>query len=371
MTAESPRPHSVSELGAGQGRKLLVYTHALAGGGAERVCAILASGFARRGFAVTLAVDSRSDDNAGFLDPTVRVVVLGKGHLRAVWRLARLLSRDKPAMSLSAIGVSNLKHSLAAALAGRLRHAVLSYHAFAVSEPQLLSRIGYWATPILSRLTARTVAVSHSLRRDLVERWRASPSRTVAIHNPVVVGGRSARPREPGERTLVLAAGRLTVGKDMRGLVRAFAAVAIRSDAELAILGEGPERLALEADIRDLGLIGRVHLPGYVAEPWSYYERAACFASSSTAESFSMVVAEALSYGLPVVAVDCAGPREVLDDGRYGTLVPPGDTAGLANAILRAIADPGDAEARRRRGRSFSVEAGVDAYAKLAEAIAA
>ena len=353
-------------------RKLLVYTHALAGGGAERVCAILASGFARRGCDVILAVDSVCADNAAFLDRSVRVEVLGRGHARAVWRLSRLLRREKPDMSLSAIGVSNLKHSLAAALAGRLGCAVLSYHAFAVSEPQLLSRIGYWATPLLSRLTARTVAVSNSLQRDLVTRWHAAPHRTVAIHNPVEVRNEGAVvPLRLSARPLVLAAGRLTPGKNMRGLVRAFAAVAASRDAELAILGEGPERAALEQDVRDLGLSSRVHLPGYVAEPWAYYRRASCFVSASLAESFSMVVAEALVFGMPVVAVDCAGPREVLDEGRYGALVPPGDGGALAAAIVDALDNPGDAAARRRRGRSFSVDAGVDAYARIMDDIAA
>ena len=353
-------------------RKLLVYTHALAGGGAERVCAVLASGFARRGDDVILAVDAISPDNAGFLDPSVRVEVLGPGHLRAVWRLASLLRREAPTMSLSAIGVSNLKHSLAAALAGRLRRAVLSYHAFAISEPQLLSRIGYWATPVLSRLTGRTVAVSHSLRQDLVTRWHAAPERTVAIHNPVEVRSEGAVvPLRASPRSLVLAAGRLTPGKDMRGLLRAFAIVAAQRNADLVILGEGPERAALEQDVRDLGLAGRVQLPGYVAEPWAYYRRASCFVTASVAESFSMVVAEALVFGLPVVAVDCAGPREVLDDGRYGALVPAGDAGALAAAIVAALDDPGQADARRTRGQSFSVDAGVDAYARIMDEIAA
>ncbi len=320
---------------------------------------------------MTLAVDSVSDDNAGFVDPRVEVRVLGQGHARAVWRLARLLAREKPDMSLSAIGVSNLKHSLAAALAGRLRHAVLSYHAFAVSEPQLLSRIGYWATPLLSRITGRTVAVSHALRGDLVRRWRASPARTVAIHNPVIVRGSGSVVTIAAPRPLVLAAGRLTPGKNMRGLVRAFAAVAAERDADLVILGEGPERTALEEDIARLGLHGRVSLPGYVSEPWDYYRRAACFVTASEAESFSMVIVEALAFGLPVVAVDCAGPREVLDGGRYGTLVPAGDSRGLAAAIVSALDHPGDPAGRERRAQAFSVEAGVAAYAALAEAIAA
>lgn len=353
-------------------RRLLVYTHALEGGGAERVCALLASGFAQRGWDVVLAVDHTAEANQGFLDPAVRVKVLTGGHAGSTVRLARLLAREKPDVSLSAIGVSNLKHTLAATLSGRLAHAVLSYHAFAFSEPKVLSQSSYWLAVLLSRVTARTVAVSHGLRGHLIERWRASPVRTAVIHNPVVVIGNTSRvPRAPGEPPTILAAGRLSAGKNMLGLIRAFDRIASRTDAELVILGEGDDRPNIESEIRTLGLTGRVHLAGYIASPWDFYRRAACFVSASPIESFSMVVVEALAYGLPVVCYDSAGPREVLDHGLHGTLVSPGDEGALAEAILAALKMPGDEVARRTRAKVFSVEAGLDAYRRLFEEVIA
>ena len=346
--------------------KLLIYTHAMAGGGAERVCAILASGLARSGSEVILAVDHEHNANRIFLDGNIRVVVLGGGHGRAVVRLSALLAREKPDVSLSAIGVSNVKHTLAAALCGRLGRVILSYHAFAISEPQILSRSAYWMASILSRVTARTVAVSHALRGNLIQRWHVSPKRTITIYNPVLVGSdTSPLPREPGTPRLVLAAGRLVPGKNMLGVIRAFNHIAARVDAHLVIVGEGPDRPALEAEIAALGLHDRVRLPGYVAEPWDLYRQASCFVSASPVESFSMVVAEALAYGLPVVAYDSPGPREVLAHGRYGTLVTPGDEAALGHAIFRALEAPGDEADRRAGGAAFSLQVGLDAYRRL------
>lgn len=352
------------------GAKLLIYTHAMAGGGAERVCAHLASGFARRGWRVVLAVDAHLDANDAFLDPAVDVHVLGTGHLRAVWRLARLLRRERPDASLSAIGVSNVKHVAAAALCGRLGRAVLSYHAFAASEPQRLSRAAFVFAPALTRLAARTVAVSRGLRQDLVDRWGADPRRTVTIYNPVLVGPDRDRPG-PGAAPVILAAGRLVPEKNMRGLLRAFARVAVSHPAHLVILGEGPERTVLEEDVASLGLEGRVHLPGYMADPWPLYRTAACFATASRLESFSMVVAEALAYGLPVVATDSPGPREVLADGQFGTLVPPDDEAALAEALRAALTRPDDAARLRARGAVFSVEAALEGYGRLFAAVRA
>ncbi len=353
------------------GRTVLIYTHALAGGGAERVCAVLAREFRHRGWRVLLAVDSDHPANLPFVGSGVDVRVLGSSHMHSIGRLARILREERPDVSLSAMSASNLKHAAAAVLAGRRKRAVLSYHAFAPSEPQRLSQVGYRLLPLLSRITARTAAVSDDLRRNLVTRWRADARRTVTLYNPVQVGPDVSRAAGEGAPPLVLAAGRLVPDKNMVAIVRAFARVASRGPAQLTILGEGPERDAIVAEATRLGLGDRVELPGYLSEPWELYRRAACFVTASRLESFSMVVAEALSYGLPVVACDSPGPREILDGGRYGALVPPDDEAALGEAIWGALEAPGNESLARERGRQFSVVAGISAYERLFDAVVA
>jgi glycosyltransferase involved in cell wall biosynthesis len=212
--------------------------------------------------------------------------------------------------------------------------------------------------------------VSRGLRKDLVARWGADPRRTVAIYNPVLVGPDRNR-SEPDAPPTILAAGRLVPDKNTRGLLRAFARVAATHPAHLVVLGEGPERAELEKEVDTLGLGGRVHLPGYVADPWPLYRTATCFATASRLESFSMVVAEALAYGLPVVATDSPGPREVLADGQFGTLVPPGDDAALAEALRAALTRPHDAARAQARGAVFSLEAALEAYGRLFAAVRA
>ncbi len=352
-----------------QAKKILLYTHALAGGGAERAMALLASGLARRGDRVTFVSDYESRHNSRYLDAKVRRVQLGSGHSLGVLRLARLLAKEKPDVSMSALGASNLKHAAAALLAGRRRRAVLSYHGFFRSEPRPLSRLSFVLTPALSRLTAGTVAVSAALRENLVRRWRANPRRTHYIQNPVFWGETPERPtREALQRRdkMVLACGRLSPDKNFLGLVRAFARLP-RPDARLTIIGDGEERAAIEAEAVRLGVADRLEMPGYVTEPWSYFDRASCLAVNSYSESFGMVIVEALAHGLPVVATDCGGPREILGESGLGRLVPVADDAALAAAIDAALADPGDPAPRVRRASAFSQEASVASYASLFE----
>ena len=352
-------------------RKILFYTHALSGGGAERVWALLASGFARRGCDVIFAVDFDAHQNLPFLGTNVRLVTLGGGHAASTLRLARLIAREQPDVTISALGVSNLKHFCAAALAFRLKRAILSYHGYAVSEPQRLSRLSFWLTPLITRLTARTICVSDGLLAYAVDTWKASKARTLRIYNPVATGATFAAVDAQGlgaRAPVVLACGRMVPYKNFPALVRAFALLP-QTDAVLKILGEGEQRPAIEAEVKRLGLEGRVELPGYVDAPWKAYAEARCFALSSTSESFGLVVVEALASGLAVVATDCDGPREILAGGHFGTLVPQGDEAALALALGRALAAPGDPAARQARAAEFSLDIGLDHYAALIEEV--
>ena len=133
----------------------------------------------------------------------------------------------------------------------------------------------------------------------------------------------------------------------------------------LLILGEGEDRPALEALVRRLRLEPDVSLPGFVANPYAYMAHSSLFVLSSRWEGLPTVLIEALYCGLPVVATDCpSGPREILQGGRYGQLVPMGDATALAGAMARLLA----AEVRqpvRESWLPFDLETVTDQYIHL------
>jgi glycosyltransferase involved in cell wall biosynthesis len=354
-------------------RKLLFYIYSLGGGGAERVIALLASGFARRGLEVIVAVEVEAQENAGFLDPAVRLVTLGSSHPRALLGLARLIARERPDASLSALGVRNLKHAMAATLAGHRRRALLSFHGHFSAEPHLLDRAANRLVPLTTRLAARSVCVSDWMRRHIVKDLGGSAGRAVTIHNPVHIGGgRPAASAAELERRgpLILALGRLVPDKNFALLISAFARLSDRL-ARLVIIGEGPLRHALADQAAALGVAERVEMPGYVKEPWAYFEKARLCAVSSQSESFSNAIVEALALGLPVVSTDCGGPREIISRPEEGILVPVGDETALAEALAAALAAPGDPAPRIARAQLFSLDRTLDAYQRLFEEVIA
>ena len=154
--------------------------------------------------------------------------------------------------------------------------------------------------------------------------------------------------------------------KDYPTLFRAFRQVSRNSDVRLVILGEGSWRRRLEKLTRKLGLQEKVSLPGWVTNPYSFMRRASLFVLSSKLEGLGNVLIEAMACGCPCVSTNCpSGPSEILDDGRFGPLVPVGDDSALAAAMERVLNSPPDKNALLARAQEFSLDASVDQYERL------
>jgi glycosyltransferase involved in cell wall biosynthesis len=199
------------------------------------------------------------------------------------------------------------------------------------------------------------VAASDGVGRGLVQHFGAAAERVHVISNPVDVeriARRSRDPLPPQVRTpFILGAGRLTRQKGFDVLLRAFAAAHVQPEADLVLLGEGPERPALQALARELGIASRLSMPGFVENPWSYMARAAAFVLPSRFEGFASVVIEAMACGVPVIATDCDfGPREIVRSGETGLVVAAEDVAALSAALDRVVRDHHFAARLAQRG---------------------
>ena len=105
--------------------------------------------------------------------------------------------------------------------------------------------------------------------------------------------------------------------------------------------------------------------PGYVADPWGFYRNAKAVISTSNFESFGLTIVEALACGAPVVATKSGGPQEILEDGRFGYLVPIGDPAALSVALASAIDAPPPKHVLCVRAAEFSADKAIEGYERL------
>lgn len=219
-----------------------------------------------------------------------------------------------------------------------------------------------WITRHLYPRANRLVAVSKGIAEDLAKWSPGSAHNVVSLPNPVSVAevkrlGESPPPEWAGaifaRRTLV-GMGWLNRRKGFDLLLQSFAAVVrMGHDINLLILGEGEERVGLEAQAESLGLHDRVFMPGYQPNPYPLLSRAEAFVLSSRHEGLPTVILEAMSMGVPVIAFDCPfGPADILDRGRFGLLVPAENPQAMADAIGRLVSSM----KLRARFREFGLE---------------
>jgi glycosyltransferase involved in cell wall biosynthesis len=155
----------------------------------------------------------------------------------------------------------------------------------------------------------------------------------------------------PGQ-FLVVSAGRLEKGKGADLLLACWPAVCRQFPlAHLLVLGAGTLRLPLESAARSLACQQQVHFPGAVNEMPKYLQSADIFVLPSLAEGLSNVLLEAMACGLPVIAADLPGNKELIRDIAQGILVRAGDSAGLSDAIISLLTDKNKQEALGRQAR--------------------
>lgn len=360
-----------------QGKRVSIFLPSLAGGGAERAISTVANGLAERGVEVSLVLGLASGPYLEDINPQVSVINLGSSSaLSALPRLARHLRQNQPDALLAAMSHANVIAALAHRLARSRARLVLS------ERVHLSSVFGEFRGPrmrvtrALMRLTYpwadQVVTVSIGVAQDLPRHIPIPLERVVAIYNPVVdahlLAQSAAAPSHPwllqGEVPVVLAAGRLIAQKDFAALLEAFAQLRHQRPLRLVILGEGDLRATLLAQAVRLGVQDDVALPGFDANPFSAMRAAQVFVLSSRFEGLPGVLIQAMACGARVVSTDCpSGPSEVLQDGRWGRLVPVGNPAALATAIAAALDDPHPPDVRARAS-AFSADQAISNYAR-------
>lgn len=353
----------------------------LHGGGAERMMLQLAGGLARLGYRVDLVVAVLKGPYTAELPANVRIINLGLR--RRPYRLALIplvvyLLRTRPAVLITALFEADILALLATLPWRWLTPVVLTFRADPGPQPDAnyRSRIRWEIRRRVYPLAKGYIAISEGVRQAYILGMGLPPQRLITVYNPTLrpeISQLAAQPLDhpwfaAGQPPVILGVGRLETQKRFDLLIGALARVRRSREARLVILGQGPLLDDLKKLAAELGVEEAVDFPGFDLNPFRYMRRAAVLALSSDGEGLANVLVEALYCELPVVSTDCpSGPKEVLQGGRWGQLVAPGDVNGLAQALETALSrgriihqdDPGALEAHLRQ---FTVQYATQAY---------
>ncbi len=306
-------------------------------------------------------------------------ILNSKRVLQSLPKLVRYLRTQKPDILLSNLGHNNIIALWARTLALSTTKVITVQHNMLSAESNR-GGLKYRYLPLFYRLflswSDAIVAVSRGIGEDLSRLSKIPMQRISVIYNGVVTPDFESRASQevghpwlqntPNAIPVFVAIGRLVEQKDFPTLLQAFAQVVAQHQAQLIILGEGPLLNSLMQLTQQLGIADKVDFIGYQQNPLPYMRHADIVVLSSRYEGFAIVVAEALACGTKVVSTNCPeGPAEILENGKYGALVPVGDHAAMAEAMLKTLDTDMNKEQLKQRGYDFSVVVCGEQYLKL------
>lgn len=372
--------------------RLLVVNHAVEMGGAERVLLDFLRLLDRERFEPGLAVPHRGPlveaaealgvrVHLGF--PSWRLLGIRRKSLGGDWkavalypvdflltvlRLAVLIRREGYRLVLTNSAKADIYGSLAGRLAGR--PVVWRFHDLV--SPETFSRLNLWLLRTCAVLFARRVLAISGAVRDALLAQGVPREKVRVVYNGTEIRGDAGEMRREARRRwgitddqpAVGLVGRLVEWKGPDVFLRAAARVAESFPQAVffliggAIFGREDYPEELRELSRSLGLEGKVVFTGFLKDPLPLMAGLDCLVHASIEpEPLGMVILEAMSLGLPVVAADGGGVPEVVEEGRTGLLVPPGDPEALARAVCWMLSHPEERKEMGERGKRRVEEA--------------
>lgn len=354
------------------------YLPSLRGGGAEKVILNLVKEFVNRGFRVDLVLVKAKGEHLDDVPKSANIIDLdSRRFFAALPSLASYLKSNHPDVLLSTIDTANIVAIFAKRIARvdtKIVIRISNVLSTKGNHGQFKHRVVHLIANRVYPYADDVVAVSHGVADDLVSMTRLSPNDIATIYNPSVTRELLAKREETPDHSwfeeddhpIVLGVGELSKQKDFQTLIRGFSLVVEQRPARLVILGEGPDRKELEILVEDLEIGDVVSMPGFVTNPYSYMANSDVFVLTSKWEGCPNVLIEALACNAPVISTDCpSGPDEILESGKWGTLVPVGDHRKISQEIISILNQDDWIDTEEYAQETFSLENVATKYEKV------
>lgn len=353
--------------------KVCFFVGSMTLGGIGKLTLHLMEEFLKRNIAVDLFLMKGGGEYIEQVPKNVRVFIEEGSYFRRIRKFITYLNKEKPVISISARQRQDLVNILSCLLSFGKTRPIITIHTNVSVENLIHNKFRtrgihvVTLSKLLYKIPKKFIAVSKGVADDFAHRTGVKRTLIKVIHNPVYRSNIEISKPEKAPQTYeklmsegrkyIIAVGRLTQQKDFSTLIKAFNIVRKRENVALVVLGEGPLRGTLENEIAELRLEKDVFLLGFVNNPYYYIKKAEAFVLSSRWEGFGIVIVEAMVVGTPIISTNCpSGPDEILENGKYGRLVPVENPEEMAEAIIDTLNTPHDPELLIEKAKDFSIE---------------
>lgn len=345
--------------------KVCFFIPSLSVGGAEKMLIKLANNFSyREDLSVYFIIIKKGVLVKDLRLENIKLINLNKSKISSsILALAKALKEIQPDTILSALGHANVAVVMARIISGVQSRVVISERSTVSNAPVFSSSIKGKVHKNLYRFfylkSDKIIAISNGVKEDLVKTLKIPRKKISVIYNPaypeyldniVPIGRSELSPYEDDK--ILISVGRLEKAKDFMTLLKAVNIIKDKN-IHLFILGEGKCRGELERYINDNKLSNKVTLQGFVEEPCTWLKAADIYICSSAWEGFGNAIVEAMACGLPVIATNCPGPKEILNN--LTDTVPVGDEKSMADAIVDALY-MNKTDRFQKRAKEFTIE---------------
>jgi len=336
-------------------KKIFFVIPSLVAGGAEKVVSIILNYLDRKKFLPNLVLFEKKGELLDTIPSDVKIYDLCKksrySFLKLIFKLSEIVEKEKPDIVISFLEYANIVSLLAKRLVKNknvkwiISERSLPSKAFSNMR---LSKIKFLLHRILDKTADLIIVNSPQTKEELVNKFCVPPEKIVVIFNPVEIEKIYKLAKDNDFENLIktkdkpvfISVGRLSKPKGYQFLLRAFAEVVKNFECKLIILGEGEERQQIEKLIKELKIENYVVLKGFVSNPYPYIAYSDIFVLSSLWEGLPNALIEAIVLGKPVIATRCNKViEEIIEDGKNGLLVTPGNIEELKNAMIKLLQD--------------------------------
>ncbi len=349
-------------------KKITLFIPNLGGGGAERVIVNLANYFVEFGCDVEILQLMSNVESKYEIHPSVKLQYLKSSRiLFSIIPLVRYIKTRDPDIFLSALSHANIASIIAGKIANKIKYIYVSEHGI-LKLTKTKNLISFLKSLLILFLVKKLypnakkiIAVSDVVKRVLVDDLKIPSVSIERIYNPVAI---STKYDSEGllpigwindGMPVIISAGRFGPEKDFRTLLMAIKLVLDKIKVRLVLLGEGGDFNKIAQYAVELNIQNYVQMPGFVSDLNSWFYYSDIFVLSSPSESFGNVIVEAMNLNIPIIATDCGGPREILEDGKWGEIVPIGDPHSMAVSIFKILSKKNKSNLKDRASY-FSIE---------------
>lgn len=343
---------------------IFFYIPSLGYGGAEKVFINIANSFSEN-YDVFIVLHKDNSEQVRLLNEKITILNIGsKNKFLSLLKLIKLIRDIKPKAVYSTLNIPNILNIFAKIFSG-VKYKVITRQASPINFKnydivKFLLRISFIKADII-------IANSQYTKESIIKNLKIkATSKIKIIYNPIYDPYLYYLSKNTDElfthivqgEKYILCVGRLEKSKNFQMVLRAFQLSKFNKNIKLLILGNGSQKKELEDLAIDLKISSEVIFAGNHSNPYPFYRYATLFISSSIWEGFGNVIVEALCFGLPIIATNSYGASlEILENGKYGSLVNLDDYKQMANVIDTILTNkPIQKSTLVKRAQDFSVE---------------